>query len=206
MDTVSGRARFWYRLRAEAAVGVLSGGALIVTAAAALGSAIAGDTTSAARRTSLDAPRVVVLKAQRVLHLFDGERLVRAYPIDLGVAPVGPKRRRGDGRTPIGTFRVATKNADSPYHRFIGIDYPGLAATEWGLASGLISPGEAASIREALAARRCPDWSTALGGGIGIHGHGTGRDWTGGCIALLDEHVAELFAVLRIGDPVEILP
>ena len=28
----------------------------------------------------------------------------------------------------------------------------------------------------------------------------------GGCIALSDEHVAELFAVLRIGDPVEILP
>jgi murein L,D-transpeptidase YafK len=141
-----------------------------------------------------------------MLHLFDGERLVRTYPVDLGVVPVGRKRRKEDGRTPVGTFRVVTKNADSPYHRFIGIDYPDVATAKWGLAHGLISEGEATSIRRALKAGRRPDWNTALGGGIGIHGHRIGRDWTGGCLALSDEHVEELFAVLRVGDRVEILP
>jgi len=155
---------------------------------------------------SLDEPRVVVLKSKRMLHLLDGETLVRSYPVDLGVSPVGTKERQGDGRTPLGGFRVVTKNRDSTYHRFLGIDYPDGSAVERGLARGLISRGEAASIRSALREGRCPDWGTALGGGIGIHGGRTGRDSTAGCIALSDEHVDELFSVLRIGDPVEIRP
>jgi murein L,D-transpeptidase YafK len=154
----------------------------------------------------VEAPRAVILKNQRALHLFDGEALVRTYAIDLGTAPVGQKRRKGDGRTPTGRFRVVTKNATSTYHRFIGIDYPNEEAVGWGLGQGLISPGEAVAIRDALAAGRCPDWGTALGGGIGIHGRGKGHDWTAGCVALSDPHVEELFSILRIGDPVEILP
>jgi murein L,D-transpeptidase YafK len=154
----------------------------------------------------LEEPHVVVLKARRVLHLFDGDRLVRSYPIDLGTAPLGTKRRKDDGRTPLGLFRVVSKRADSEYHRFLGINYPSGPAVEWGLAKGLVSPGEAVAIRAALANGRCPSWTTALGGGVGIHGRRIGRDWTGGCIALSDCNVEELFSVLRIGDPVEILP
>ncbi len=214
------KAGFLYRPRTLAATCMAMGCALLIVVTVAS----AGRTRPAESRSQtwlkpsalhpagtvepilLGSPRVVILKAKRTLYLLDGERLVRSYPIDLGAEPVGPKRRKGDRRTPIGTFRVATKNADSPYSRFIGLDYPDPAAAGWGLAQGLISPGEAASIRRARAAGRCPDWSTALGGGIGIHGRRLGRDWTGGCIALSDRHVEELFSVLRIGDPVEILP
>ena len=155
---------------------------------------------------ALDEPRLVVLKSKHVVHLFDGEKLVRSYPIDLGFVPLGQKLREGDGKTPFGRFRIATKNADSPYHRFLGLDYPHEEAVKRGLQTGLVTRGEAARIRAALAAGRCPDWSTALGGGIGIHGHRRGRDWTAGCVAVADEHIEELFAVMRIGDPVEILP
>jgi len=151
-------------------------------------------------------PRVVVLKSKRILHLFDGDRLVRTFAIDLGTVPDGPKRRKDDRRTPLGRFRIVTKNPDSQYHKFLGIDYPDETAVRWGLASGVISNGEARAIRQALACGQCPSWLTGLGGGIGIHGHRIGRDWTGGCIALSDQHVEELFSVLRIGDPVEILP
>ena len=201
------RTAYRYRFRAESAAGLLLAALLIASTAGAVGTVI-GDLPIRSRECeiSLVAPRVVVLKAKRVLHLFDGTRLVRSYPIDLGVSPDGPKQRRGDGRTPLGKFRIVTKNADSRYHRFLGIDYPDLAIAEWGLANGLISPGEATAIRRTLAAGRCPNWNTALGGGIGIHGHRGGRDWTGGCVALSDDHVEELFSVLRIGDPVEILP
>lgn len=209
-----------YRLRAEVAAGVVMGCVLlIVVTVASAGRTRPTESRSQAlekpgavrpARTAdpilLASPRVVILKAKRTLYLLDGDRLVRSYRIDLGAEPVGPKRRKGDQRTPIGIFRVASKNAQSPYCRFIGLDYPDPAAAGWGLARGLISPGEAASIRRARAAGRCPDWSTALGGGIGIHGRRLGHDWTGGCIALSDRHVEELFSVLRIGDPVEILP
>ena len=149
---------------------------------------------------------VVVLKSQRILHLMDGNRLLRSYAIDLGAHASGPKRLAGDGRTPEGAFRVVSKNGASKYTSFIGIDYPNREATEWGFDRGLISEGEAESIRAALKAGRPPNWSTALGGGIGIHGDRRGFDWTGGCIAIDTAHVRELFDVLRIGDPVEILP
>ncbi len=185
---------------------IFLGGALVLFVAGNLGNAVGSRAAGRSPDTSLANPRVVVLKSQRVLHLFDSDTLVRSYPIDLGTAAIGLKARQGDGRTPLGAFRVVTKNAASPYHRFLGIDYPDAAAVELGLALGLVSAGEAAGIRDALAAGRCPDWGTALGGGIGIHGGRIGRDWTAGCIALSDEHVAELFAVLRIGDVVEILP
>lgn len=155
---------------------------------------------------SVQNPRVVILKSKRVLHLFDGNRLIRTYPVDLGVAAVGQKSRAGDGRTPEGNFRIVTRNASSPYHRFLGINYPGEESIKWGLQQGLISGGQAVSLLQAIAADQRPDWDTPLGGGIGIHGHRKGMDWTAGCIALSDEHVEELFQVLRIGDPIEILP
>ena len=151
-------------------------------------------------------PRVVILKAHRLLHLLDGDRVVRSYPIDLGSQPIGSKRQTGDGRTPEGRFQICVKRADSPHHRFLGIDYPNDPAVVVGLAAGLLSTGEAAGVRRALQAGRCPDWGTALGGGIGIHGRARGEDWTAGCIAVSDAGVEELFAVLRIGDSVEILP
>lgn len=194
-------------MRAETAVSVAVVVMMIVSIVVAIGGAARRAAYAVSTPViSVSFPRVVVVKSKRVLHLLDGERLVRTYAIDLGTVPAGPKRRKGDGCTPVGRFRVVAKNAQSPYHRFIGLDYPDLATTAWGLVSGLISPGEAASIRRALEAGRCPDWRTALGGGIGIHGRRIGRDWTGGCIALADEHVEELFSVLRIGDPVEVLP
>ena len=151
-------------------------------------------------------PRVVILKAQRLLHLLDADRVVRSYPIDLGSQPIGSKRQTGDGRTPEGRFQICVKRADSPHHRFLGINYPNDPAAAAGLAAGLVSTGEAAGVRRALQAGRCPDWGTALGGGIGIHGRARGEDWTAGCIAVSNAGVEELFAVLRIGDSVEILP
>jgi len=151
-------------------------------------------------------PNLIILKSKRIVYLFDGDVLVRSYGCDLGSDPLGDKRRVGDGKTPLGLFHIVSKNYDSPYRHFLGLDYPHRPAVAEGIATGLISEGAATSILNALHESRCPDWSTALGGGIGIHGHRQGRDWTGGCIAVSNRAIDELFNLLRIGDPVEILP
>lgn len=155
---------------------------------------------------SLYRPHVVVLKSVGQLYLFDGNALIREYPIKLGPVPTGQKQRAADGRTPEGKFQICSKNARSPYSRFLGISYPDRTAVERGLASGLITAGEGAAIRDALDHGRCPNWTTGLGGGIGIHGSADSIAQTAGCIALSDTHIDELFDVLRIGDEVEILP
>jgi murein L,D-transpeptidase YafK len=154
----------------------------------------------------LDRPRVVVVKHQRQLHLFDGPRLVKSYRVGLGRCPVGEKVHRNDDRTPVGRHYICCKNRSSRYHRFLGISYPNERAVQRGLDEGWISVGQAEAVRTALRLRRQPDWTTPLGGGIGLHGGGNDRDWTAGCIALTDEMIEELDEVLRLGDPVEILP
>jgi hypothetical protein len=53
---------------------------------------------------------------------------------------------------------------------------------------------------------RCPPWNTPLGGAIGLHGGGTWRDWTLGCIALNDADIEILYLLLQIGYPVRIEP
>lgn len=165
-----------------------------------------GEGTRGGDALPVESPHVVVLKSARSLLLFDGHSLVRSYPIDLGTSPIGQKRIAGDGRTPEGRFRIVTKNADSPYHRFLGISFPDPEAVERGLRDGLLSTGDALRLLEAAEDGRRPDWRSGMGGGIGLHGHRRGDDWTGGCVALKDEHIAELFSILRIGDSVEILP
>ncbi len=151
-------------------------------------------------------PRVVVLKSARVLHLFDGDALSRSYSIALGSQPDGQKQRIGDGRTPEGVFRICAKKANSEHHRFIGLDYPDVGAVERGLKNGLISAGQASEMFRAIEAGECPNWTSALGGGIGLHGGKMAEPVTAGCVALTDEDIEELFAVLRVGDVVEILP
>jgi len=151
-------------------------------------------------------PRVVVLKEARRLYLYDGDELVRVYQVNVGQNPRSGKVRDGDMRTPIGRFKVVTKNPDSPYHRFLGINYPHEQAVASGLSLGLITEGEAEAIRSDLREGRCPNWSTALGGGIGLHGGRVGRGTTAGCVAVSDQHIEELFNILRVGDPIEIWP
>lgn len=196
---------FGYRRAASTACAIALAGGCLVLGVGAVAESVAGRVSGRAV-LNLTQPRVVVLKHKRLLHLFDGPVLVRSYPMDLGSRPMGAKRLAEDGRTPEGRFRVVSKNAESGYHRFLGIDYPDVPAAEWGLGRGLLSRGEFASIVAAHQAGQCPEWGTPLGGGVGIHGGRAGRDWTAGCIAVSDEHVEELFGVLRIGDPVEILP
>lgn len=149
-------------------------------------------------------PRVVVRKADRRLLLYSGQTLLKVYQIGLGGAPAGDKVRQGDQRTPTGDFTVVTRNDRSQYHLFLGLSYPTAEDADRGLAEGLITEAQARSIREAEAAGRRPDWDTALGGAIGIHGKGSGSDWTLGCVALEDADVDELWAVLPHGSPVRI--
>ena len=150
--------------------------------------------------------RLEVFKARRLMRLFSGETLVKEYPVALGLAPVGDKERQGDYRTPEGEFYLCTRNGTSRFHRFIGISYPAVDDARRGLKERLITRAQRAAIARAAGRRAQPPWDTKLGGAVGIHGGGTGSDWTWGCVALSNEHVAELFTALRLGTPVVIYP
>jgi murein L,D-transpeptidase YafK len=182
---------------------------LVVRIAAALGIiafVFNALTTQNEKRPNLAEPSLVVRKYERLIELFDGEKLVKTYKMVLGFSPTGDKFTEGDGRTPEGEFYVFAKNPKSKFHLSLGLSYPGPEDAERGLKDGLISKEEHDEIVAAIAEKRMPLQKTRLGGEIYIHGGGTASDWTEGCVALDNVEMTELFEAVPIGTKVTILP
>ncbi len=130
---------------------------------------------------------ILVVKSERTLHLVSHGRVVKSFAVDLGFAPEGHKQFEGDGRTPEGTYVIDRRNPNSRFHLSLGISYPNARDRAFARAQGK-SPG----------------------GDIFIHGqNGRGRrgtDWTEGCIAVSDEEMEAIYAMVRDGTPITILP
>ncbi len=144
-------------------------------------------------------------KSTRTLGLWSGAQLLKRYRVGLG-EPEGDKERQGDRRTPEGDLRIVTRNAQSNFHKFLGINYPTAEDADRGLAAGLVTREQASAIRAAEKAGRRPPWETRLGGLVGIHGGGGGADWTLGCVAVTDEEIDELWEVVKLGTPLHVAP
>ena len=143
---------------------------------------------AAAQTAPVDLVRVD--KSERTLTLYAEGAAVRTYTgIQLGDAPIGPKRFRGDERTPEGRYTIDRGNPRSAYHLSLHVSYPSPADRAYALARG-----------------RAP------GGDIFIHGQPNGwdgrveGDWTDGCIALADAEIEELWSLAGDGTPIEIVP
>lgn len=148
----------------------------------------------------------------QTLQVLDGERVLDRFDrVALGVAGAGLKQRRGDDKTPLGSFRVSWFNGQSRFGLFIGLDYPNRDYAAVALQDGRIDRQTHARIVAALDAGRTPPQDTPLGGQIGIHGLGGGNpdvhalfNWTNGCVALTDAEMRRLVKWVDTGTRVEI--
>ncbi len=131
--------------------------------------------------------RIQVLKEQRVMQLLHNRTLLKAYSFELGFAPEGHKAFEGDGRTPEGAYLINRKNPDSRFHLSLGISYP-----------------NSRDVAHARARGKRP------GGEIFIHGtpdiFTTKADWTWGCIAVTNDEIEEIYAMVPTGTPIYIYP
>lgn len=150
--------------------------------------------------------RLVISKSERTATVFDGDRAVATYPVALGTKPTGHKQREGDGRTPEGTYRVCTRLDKSRYHLFLGLSYPGPDDAQRGLAEGVITQRTLDNIVAADTNATAPPWEPPLGGAVGLHGGGTGSDWTLGCIAFENDAIEEIWLLTQMGTLVEVRP
>lgn len=131
---------------------------------------------------------VQVQKAAHKLYLLHDGKVQKAYDISLGFAPVGHKQFEGDGKTPEGAYYITHRNPRSNYYLSLGISYPNDADRAFAQLAG-----------------------KPPGGDIFIHGHTdfNGRnkgDWTVGCIAVPDREMEEIYAMIKPGTPIYILP
>lgn len=133
---------------------------------------------------------VLVVKSERMLYLKSNGEVLRQYPVALGPVPRGHKQQEGDERTPEGRYILDYKNSESRFYKSIRVSYPNqrdrLRALELG-----VNPG----------------------GNIMIHGQPEGAEegaqlfnWTDGCIAVSNEHMDEIWQMITVGTPIEILP
>ena len=155
----------------------------IVAALAALsipGAARSGDDP---RPCPASGDAVVVQTATHRLWLCTAGTAAARYAVALGRGGVG-KRRRGDGRTPVGTYPLGAPRPSARYGTFIPIAYP--------------TPAQAAS--------------GFTGSAVGIHGPPRGFDsrdslvtavdWTLGCVATgSDEEVGAIAEFVRTRRP-----
>jgi murein L,D-transpeptidase YafK len=136
---------------------------------------------------------IVVDKTARKLTLLHNGDLLRTYDVALGHAPVGPKQREGDGRTPEGRYVIDSKNSRSHNHLALHVSYPNATDRASALRLGA-SPG----------------------GDIMLHGLHNGFgwlgslhraiDWTDGCIAVTNSQIEEIWSLVEVGTPIEIKP
>ena len=164
-------------------------GVLIVLAAVA----VLSDGVAVAATDAELADRVVVRKSERKLYLMNGEEVLRAYDIALGLVPEGHKREEGDFKTPEGDYRLTNRRIDSDFFMAIQISYPNSADVAQALERG-VSPGSH----------------------IMIHGQ-PGRpkhpasyyrkfDWTDGCIAVSNSAMVDIWQLTAKNTPISILP
>jgi murein L,D-transpeptidase YafK len=143
----------------------------------------------------LVADAVVVKKAERKLQLVQEGKVVREYQVSLGDNPFGHKLREGDERTPEGDYVLDWRNPNSRFYRSIHISYPNERDRLYARALGY-SPGGMIMIHGKPNYIRSPL----------VLAEYDGRDWTDGCIAVRNEEMDEIWAAVRDGTPIRILP
>lgn len=136
---------------------------------------------------------VRVLKTDHKLQLLSGEKLVREFHVVFGADPKGHKMQEGDERTPEGSYILDYKKTNSAFYRAIHISYPNAKDIASAKSRG-VKPG----------------------GDIMIHGQRNGLgwlsfisqrfNWTNGCVALPNKDMEIVWALVKEGTPIEILP
>jgi murein L,D-transpeptidase YafK len=159
-----------------------------------------------------DARWLLVDTVNNKLLVMAGTEIVSTYEgIAIGRYGAAHDRMQGDHRTPVGRFRVAWVSDDSPFHRFLGLDFPDLETAQRAYTDQRITAADWQAIRRAHQAGKIPPQNTPLGGQIGLHGIGAGSpevhgryNWTNGCVALGNDEIDELLQWVQVGTRVDI--
>ena len=141
----------------------------------------------------LRADKVVVIKSERKMFLFNKGQIIREYHISLGLNPIGHKQQRGDKRTPEGIYVLNQRNPESKFYKSILFSYPNDQDRRQAAAKG-VDPGGDLAIHGLPVSTKEEEWDYIE------------RDWTDGCIAVTNDEMNEIWQLVDIGTPIEILP
>ncbi|MEO8876211.1 MAG: L,D-transpeptidase family protein [Polyangiaceae bacterium] len=151
----------------------------------------------ATRDAPAHADRIVIRKVDHTMQLFKGETSLALYSVALGPGGAGFKTHEGDKVTPVGRYHVLSRSP-SVFHIFMRLDYP--------------NADDRARFAK-LKASGALDKNATIGGDVGIHGAPAQQewkkvhkafDWTLGCIAVDDDEIEKVAAMVPDGTIVDI--
>ena len=148
---------------------------------------------------------IEVEKSARTLTIYQADVMRGRYSIALGGNPEGDKEFMGDQKTPLGEFRIVDKGP-SVFHKWLGLNYPNSEDAYRGRYEGRLTWAEFFYLLIENRNGRIPYGNSALGGAIGIHGGGSGKDWTLGCVALENGDIDKFYDLIPVGTRVRICP
>jgi len=135
------------------------------------------------------ATALVINKLEKTLTVYKAGKIAATYNIGLGKYGLSDKLHAGDEATPEGKYRVVRKNPQSRFYKALLLDYP----------------NEEDRQRFSLAKKQgLIPANAGIGSLIEIHGGGE-DSLTGGCIAVEDSVMDELFLEVSVGTPVTIV-
>jgi len=140
------------------------------------------------------ASKLVVVKSKHVLVLFDEEgNILSRHRISLGKNSMGTKLKRGDYKTPEGTYHMVEKVSDPKYYKKIRISYPNSDDIARSKALGF-NPGNGITIHAQIPW----NWDGHL------NDYTLARDWTNGCIAMTNEGMDSIWDKVSNATVIEI--
>jgi murein L,D-transpeptidase YafK len=145
------------------------------------------------RPKTFSADSMVLDKSDRRLTLFHRGEVVKTYDVALGKDPVGPKLRRGDGRTPEGTYFIEGRNPQSKYHLSLRVSYPSQSDIKRSAKLGVTTGGD-------IMIHGLPPAFATVGA---LHRQ---QDWTEGCVAVTNEEIEEIWRSVPNGAWIQIRP
>lgn len=126
--------------------------------------------------------------------------------IAIGRNGVGYDKRRGDDKTPLGSYHIGWVNEKSRFGSFFGFNFPNHDNAKRAFDGGLIDAHTYRRLLSYQPEAEVPPQDTPLGGQIGIHGIGQGSlqvhqhfDWTHGCIAVTNQQLDRLKQWIKKG-------
>jgi len=134
---------------------------------------------------------IIVEKKERKMYLYKDNKVQGTIPVSLGKNPVGPKEKKGDNKTPEGTFWIHRKLCSPKYYRSLCISYPREEDKQKAASKG-VSPGGDITIHAQ------PSWNADGKGDSYTLAH----NWTQGCVAVTNDAMKQLWYAVREGVPI----
>jgi len=140
------------------------------------------------------ADKIVVVKSEHKMYLYKNGKVIETFPVSLGANDYqGNKVKRGDKKTPVGTYKILNKRCHPVKYRAMTISYPNAEDRRRAADLG-VDPGSLITIHGQ------PHWNA--------DGHGDSytlaHDWTDGCIALTNSDLDKLWGRVSVGTTIEL--